>query len=410
MAATQILALDIGSANIKAIVGEIRKDGKLALLDALRFPSRGLRKGLVDDVTDLTSAISQVFIELRQNYPEVQKNIFLNIGNAHAKVQSSRGIVAVSRADYQIYKDDIARVVQAAQAINLPPNRTIVHLINQEFLVDNVGDIRDPLGMVGSRLEVNTLIVDAFEPAVKSLVRAVETAGGEIAGLIFGPLASSQSILTRNQKDLGVALVDVGFGTTGLAVYEEGKLIDVAVFPVGASNVTNDLAIGLKVSIEAAEAIKCTFASALAKEVGAREMIDLRKIDPRAKGAATRRFIGEITEMRLSEIFEFVQNELKRIGKAGRLPAGVVLVGGGAKLPGMVELARQELRLPSQIGEPDLSGLELPNGELAIRVEEPEFACALGLILWSHNQSLAAPRKPSGVSGALRKLFDQFLP
>ena len=293
MAANKILALDIGSTNIKAIVGEIAKDGKLTILDVFRLPSRGIRKGLVSDQMELTSAVNQAFVEIRRNHPDVQKNIFLNIGNAHARVQPSRGIVAVSRADYQIYRDDIQRVIQASQAVNLPPNRQIIHLINQEFVVDNIGDIKDPLGMVGSRLEVNSLIIDAFEPALKSLVKAVETAGGQINGLIFGPLASSQSILTRNQKDLGVALVDIGFGVTGLAVFEEGKLLDVAVFPVGASNVTNDLAVGLKISLEAAEVIKCSFGSALAREVPARETLDLRKIDPRARGTATRRFVAE---------------------------------------------------------------------------------------------------------------------
>lgn len=253
------------------------------------------------------------------------------------------------------------------------------------------------------------MIVDAFEPAVKALTKAVETAGGDVAGLIFGPLASSHSVLSKNQKDLGVVLVDVGCGTTSMSVYEEGKLLHVGVFPVGASNITNDLAIGLKVSIEAAEAIKCSFGSALAKDVPAREMVDLRKIDPRARGGASRRFIGEIIEARLTELFEFVHNDLKRIGKVGRLPAGVVIVGGGAKLPGMIDLVRQELRLPAQIGSPDFTHLEIPQGEIAMKAEDPEFACALGLLMWARDHS-EKPKTKYGASGTFQKLMDYFMP
>lgn len=409
MSGNQILALDVGSANIKAAVGELKKDGKLALLSLFKMPSRGMRKGMVDDSVEAASAINQTLGEVRKSHGDVHKNIYLNIGSAHAKSQVSRGIVAVSRADYEIYQDDVARVVQAAQAVNLPPNRMIVHAINQEYIVDGVGEIKDPLGMVGNRLEVNSLLVDAFSPAVKNLVKCVETVGGGITELVFGPYASCHGVVSKNQKDLGVAMVDIGFGTTAVGVYEDGRLISLNVFPVGAGHITNDLAIGLKVSIEAAEAVKLSFGAALSKDVPVREIIDLKKIDPRTKNTVSRRFIAEIIEVRLAEIFEFINNELKRIGRSGRLPVGVVLAGGGAKLAGVTDLAKQELKLPAQIGIPDLSGVDLPNGELAIRAEDPEFACAIGLLMYA-NEKRERAAKGLIFGGKLKRIIDYFMP
>lgn len=404
-----LLALDVGSAHIKSLVGEIKRDGTVSLISLFKMPSRGMRKGFVSDIAEATSALNQALIEVKKIYPAAHKNIFLNIGNAYAKVQASRGIVAVSRADSEIHYDDIARVEAASQAISMPANRMIVHLINQEYVVDGVSGIKNPLGMVGNRLEVQSMIVDAFEPAVKDLTRAVETASGEVAGLIFGPLASSYSVLSKNQRDLGVVLVDIGSGTTSMSVYEEGNVVYLGVFPVGASNITNDMAIGLKVSIEAAEAIKCSFGVALAKDIPARDMIDLKKLDPRARSVVSRRFVGEIIEPRLAEMFEFVNNELKRIGKAGRLPAGVVLVGGGAKLPGVIDLARQELKLPAQIGAPDLSRLDIPQGEVAMKVEDPEYACAIGLLMWAAEQNRIEKHAWSA-GDIFKKIANYFMP
>ena len=217
-----------------------------------------------------------------------------------------------------------------------------MHAITKEFVVDGIGDIRDPLGMSGNRLEVNSLIIDAFGPSIKNLTKCVEMAGVSVGGLIFSPLADSMASLSKNQKDLGVALVDVGFGTTSLCVYEENKLIHCAVFPVGSGNITNDLAIGLKTSVESAEAVKLTYGSANLKGASGREQVDLKKIDPDTRSNVSRRFIAEIIEVRLAEIFEFVNNELKIIGKASQLPVGVVLVGGGCKLSGIVDFVKEE--------------------------------------------------------------------
>ncbi|OGY64526.1 MAG: cell division protein FtsA [Candidatus Harrisonbacteria bacterium RIFCSPLOWO2_02_FULL_41_13b] len=399
-----IVGLDIGSQNIKAAVAELRKDGKPYLIRVFKSPSEGIRKGTIAEVGEATRSISHVLSEVKKISKSAIKNIYLGVGSHDSKVLFSKGVAAVSRANSEIYKDDIDRVIEASRAIKDINNRMMLHLITQEFIVDGVGDIRDPIGMIGNRLEVNSLIIDAFEPAIKNITRCVEIAGGDVAGLIFSPLASSRSVLTKNQKELGVVLIDIGFGKTSISVYEENKLLHTAIFPVGSGNVTNDLAIGVKSSIVAAEMIKFSFGSALAKDVPSREMIDFKKIDPAARGTVSRRFIAEIIEMRLAEIFEFVNNELKRIGRSGQLPAGAVLVGAGAKIPAIVDLAKQELGLSVQVGVPDVSGFNL-GAELSVQIEDPEFACVVGLV----GMGLDKTEVPAGQSFLPRNFFRNLL-
>ncbi|MDD5430821.1 MAG: cell division protein FtsA [Candidatus Pacebacteria bacterium] len=386
MSQNHIVGLDIGTSSLKAVIAEIKKDGQLSLVKVLQFPSAGMKKGNADDLPDLVRSLNQILPEIKNVSKKSLKNIFLNVCNSDARIQSSRGIVAVSRADFEIHKDDIDRVVQASQAINLPPNRMVLHSITKEFTVDDVEGIRDPLGMVGNRLEVDSSVIDVFAPKVKDLTKSVEMAGAGIGGLIFSPLADARSVLSRNQKDLGVVLIDIGFGTTTMCVYEENRLIHIAVLPIGAGNITNDLAIGLRTEVGTAEMIKLSFGSAISKGISARDTVDVRKIDPNSAVSTSRKFIAEIIEERLAEIFEFVNNELKSIDKNSKLPAGAVLVGGGAKIPGITELARQELHLSTKLGIPDTSQIEVTSGELNVQVENPEFACALGLVLWAYDR------------------------
>lgn len=402
MSDNYITGLDIGASSIKALVGKVNDNGQVSVLKVFKFPSSGMRKGVVDDFSEMTKSISQIFGAIKNFSRQALKNIYVNIESCDIHTQFSRGIVAVSRADFEIRKDDIDRAVQASQSVKLLSNRTVLHAIVKEYIVDGISDIRDPLGMIGNRLEVDSLIIDVFDPAIKNLTKCVEVAGGNVGGLIFSPLASARSVLSKNQKDLGVVLVDIGFSTTGICVYEENKLIHAAVLPVGSGNVTNDLAIVLKTSIVAAEAIKLSFGTALAKEVSSKEIIDLRKIDSSAKNTTTKKRVAEIVETRLAEIFEFVNNELKSIGKAGQLPGGVMLVGGGSKIAGIVDLAKQELKLPAQIGIPETSSLEIGSGELNLQVEDPEFACSAGLMLWGSE-------KCSGGGDSFKNWFDRLI-
>ncbi|MBU4348496.1 cell division protein FtsA [Patescibacteria group bacterium] len=402
MTENYITGLDIGASSIKAVVGQINNEGKVSILRVFNVPSAGMRKGRIDDFSEMTRSLNYMFGEIKGFSRQALKNIYVNFESCDVHTQFSRGIVAVSRADSEIHKDDVDRAIEASQAVKLLPNRTVLHAIIKEYIVDGIGDIRDPLGMVGNRLEVNSFIIDVFDPAIKNLNKCVEMAGGTVSGLIFTPLASAQSVLSKNQKDLGVVLVDIGFGTTNVCIYEENKLLHAAVLPIGSGNVTNDLAIILRTSVVAAEAIKLSFGSALAKGASGRETIDLKKIDPNAKNATTKKKVAEIIETRFEEIFEFVNKEIKSIGKAGQLPIGAVLVGAGSKIPGIVDLAIQELKLPCQIGIPETSSLDVESGELNLQIEDPELACAVGLLLWGSEKHM-----PNGIK--FRGWFDYLI-
>ncbi len=405
-----ILGLDVGSHSIKAVVAELKKNGQLSLLKILKMPSAGLRRGIVEDMAEATRALNQVFAEVKQVSKSAHKNIYLGVASTDFRSQLSKGIVAVSRADSEIHKDDIDRAIDASQAIKLPANRMIVHSVTRAFVVDDITDVADPLGMIGSRLEVSSLIIDALAPGIKNLMRCVEGAGGSISSLIFNPLAVSRSVLSRNQRDLGVVTIDIGFGKTGVSIYEENKLLHTAVSPVGSGHATNDLAIGLKTSIPAAENIKLTLGSATAKDVPAREQVDLTKYDPVAKNSVTRRFISEVLEARFAEIMEYVNNEFKHIGKSARLPAGAILLGGGSKIPGIVDLAKQELRLSVQVGFPNTSEFEVQNAELISRSEDPEMACAFGLVLWGKDKMTGEDSSGGMKFNWLKKIFKVFIP
>ncbi|MGC9599443.1 MAG: cell division protein FtsA [Minisyncoccia bacterium] len=403
-----VTGLDLGTSSVKVAVAE-RRDGKPALVHVQKVPCYGMRKGAIVEMSEVSQAVSRALAGAKKVSKSALKNVYISIGTPQAKMQSSRGIVAVSRADAEIYQDDIDRAVRASQAVNLPQNRTIIHTLVKEFVVDGVGEIADPLGLSGSRLEVQSLIIDAFSPHIKNLIRAVELGGGEVSGLVFGPLVAARAALSKRQRDLGTALVDIGFGTTGLSVYEEGKLVDVAKFPVGAGNISNDLAVGLKIPVDAAEEIKLHYGYAFPKDVGSKESIDLKKFLPEAKNTVSRRFAAEIIASRLEEIFDLVNDELKLFQKFGELPGGAVLVGGGAKLPGITDLAKQEMKLSSQIGFSVSDEWESSGGPFKEFLEDPEFVNAFGLVLWGVDGE-GWSKEGSSSSFSLRKIIRYFTP
>lgn len=407
MASNFITGLDVGTSAIKAVVAE-SKGAKPVLRAVFKEPSAGLRRGAIVDLAEASQSVNKVISEIKKISKAAAKNIYLNIGTPQVKAQPSRGIVAVSRADAEIYQDDIDRAIKASEAVNLAPNRTVIHNVTREFIVDGVADITDPLGLSGNRLEVQSLIIDAFSPHVKSLIRTVELSGGEIGGLVFGPLVASRSALSKSQKNLGAVLIDMGFGTTGMSVYDENKLVGVAKFPLGAGNISNDIAVGLKISVDAAENLKLHYGCALASEVGHKESIDVKKFSSGAKGMVSRRFVAGIIEARLAEIFEFINNELKLLDGRGRLPGGVVLVGGGAKMPGLTELVKQELKLSCQIGMALADEWEGESHNFGEFLEDPEFVTASGLVLWGIDNEGWQKRRFSGLT--FRNAVQYFMP
>lgn len=417
-----LTALDIGSYKIKALLTEISKDGKPSLIDVLEEYSQGVRKGEIVDINEASVPLGRIFEKIKAKQKAALKNIFVNVGGANIKCQNSRGIVAVSRADNEISQDDIDRVIKASQAIKLSPNRMILHNITREYIIDGISDVREPLGMSGTRLEVDSLVIDAFSFNVKNILNLIESLGGSVSGLVYNPLAASRSILTKGSKDLGVVLIDIGAGTTSLSVYEEGKLIHAVSFPVGSSNITNDLAIGLKCSVALAEIIKILFGKVNPGEVLTKEKItaeevfkksgfEISSLDKNFKSNISARFVAEVIESRLEEIFEFVNGELKIIDKRGQLPAGAILCGGGAKMPGIVDLAKKELKISSDIGLPETKKLEIDNRDFENTINnEPEFATVSGLLYYGMDQYLKEGNWPIGEDFSLKKILKYFLP
>lgn len=382
-----ITGLDIGSGNIKMLVAEIKNNGRLLVLAAFKQPSAGFRRGALADFDEAVISLRNAVADVRRISPKAVKNVYVNVNGANIKSCLSKGVAGVARADSEIRRDDIEKAIQSSRAVNLPSkNYIVLHNITREFFVDGLGGIQDPLGMTGTRLEVNSLVIGAFSPIVNNLTKCLERNGIGIKGLIFSPLAASEAVLSRQQKDLGVLMVDIGFGTTGLAIYEENKILKALSLPVGASNITNDIAIGLRMAIVAAEKTKLSQGFALAKEISRREVFNLPEIDSSLKGEISKRFLAEIIEARLAEIFEMINNELKGLDHKVDLPAGVVITGGGAKLPGIVDLAKQELKLPVQIGLPELANFDIKDPFFQELISDPEFATAVGLILLGLSQ------------------------
>ncbi len=283
----------------------------------------------------------------------------------------------MSKSDGEIREEDVERVIEAAQAVATPPNYEILHVIPRSFTVDNQKGIKDPIGMTGIRLEVDAQIIQGLTSQIKNLTKCIYRTGIDIDDLVVGVLASSESVLTKKQKDLGVAILNIGGSTTSLLVFEEGDVLHSAILPVGASHITNDIAIGLRTSIDLAEKIKVEYGSALPGEINKREEINLGEIDSREEGIVSQKHVAEIIEARCEEIFKMADKELQQIDRSGLLPAGVVLTGGGSKLTGLIEVAKKEFKLPAALGYP----LDLGTTPVD-KVNDLNFSTAIGLLYW----------------------------
>ncbi|MBI5530424.1 MAG: cell division protein FtsA [Candidatus Doudnabacteria bacterium] len=372
-----IVGLDIGTACVRVVQAKLdQATGSFSVIGASEVASSGMRRGVVVDIEESVSAISSALekVERMTGVPVASANI--SVGGNHISSISSHGVIAVSRADGEITENDIIRCIDASQAISIPQNKEVLHVFPKTFTLDGQTGIKDPLGMTGIRLEVDTIIVQAGLPFVKNLSRSVMQAGLEIDDMVLAPCAAAESVLNKRQKDLGVCLVDLGAGTTSIAVYEEGDLLHTVVLPIGSMHITNDIAIGLRCSIETAEKVKLLYGHSDPKAIDKDEEIDLSKLDPSEDQATSRAYVAEIIEARLEEIFRHVNSELKKIQRDGKLPSGIVLTGGGSKLPGTVEFAKKHLHLPTVMGRPQNVSTVID------RVDDPNFATAVGLILW----------------------------
>lgn len=401
-----LVGLDIGSANVRVCIGKVDPEKQLPSIVGIgEHLANGIRKGMIVDLEEAVSSISGALEKAERMVGSAVESAFVSVSGEQISSQTSKGVIAVAKADGEITEDDVTRAIEAAQAVSMPPNQEILHIIPRAFNVDDQKGIKDPVGMTGVRLEVEALIIYAASNLIKNSTKAIFRAGVDIQDLVLAPLAASQSVLTKRQKELGCVLIDIGGGTTGVAVFEEGDLLHTAILPIGGTHISNDIAIGLRTSVEVAEKVKVEYGFANPTEVDQSEEIDLSKIDPAEEETVSKKHIAEIIEARLSEIFEMVDRELRKLRRSGKLPAGIIVTGAAAKMPGLIDIAKRELKLPVQVGFPK----ELP---FAVdKIDDPAWATAVGLVLWAsdlQNRSGTSGRGLKAIGGTLGKVRNWF--
>jgi cell division protein FtsA len=370
-----VTGLDIGTYSIKALVAQ-KKGKDWEVLSYAEIPSFGLRKGAVVNVEETAKNVQMIMSGVEKDCNRRISSVSVNIGGNHLYVTPSDGIISVSRADQRISKEDIERVLQATKAINIPHNEEVLDVFPKEFIIDDQKGIKEPEGLTGIRLEAKVLLLCYWQTYFINLTQAVLNSKLQINDIVPSPLAAAKAVLTPQQKELGVALIDIGAATTSLAVFEEGELIHLAVFPIGSANITNDIAIGLRTEVQIAESIKkqhgtCMFAKT-DKDKKDQSKKKIEVFDKSSSLNFTKKNLVDIIEPRVSEILDLIQKELKKIGRQELLPGGVVLTGGGAKIPRIKELTRETLKLACEIGIPkQIIGLE----------EDPSLATVAGLAM-----------------------------
>jgi len=403
-----IFGLDVGTSNIKSVVGEILPNLPLQIISANISPSSGVRRDQVFDIEDTAESIQKNIEEVEEKIGEKIPGFICSIGGPHIKSIVSRGVVAVSRANGEVSDEDIDRVIKAAEAVSLPSNKEIIHTIPREFVVDKERGIKDPRGMHGVRLEVECNVIFGSSVYINNLIKAVEGSGSTVENLVFSTLAGATAVLSKRQKELGVLVLDLSGGSTGMCVFEEQTLLSSSVLPVGASHITNDIAIAFQLPIDIAEKLKIKYGAAESKNILNKEKIQLKELGGEER-VISRKKLVEVIEARNLEILELVNKELRKIGREKLLPAGVVLIGGGAKMPGMEELVKAKLHLPCQIGFPkEVEGI-------VDKIDDPSFATVVGLLLWQLKEEREEGRFQRKFQigkklSKIKKWFEELLP
>jgi len=380
MAENVITGVDIGSSSIRIAVAQSvpSEKGKpsLHVIGAISVPSEGVHKGSISSMEDAVSSVSAA-LERAERMTGVPVNrAWVSIAGHHILVQESHGVVGASRTDGEIQESDVERVIEAARTVATPSNYEILHVIPTSFTVDGQQGIKDPVGMNGIRLEVDAVIIQTLASHIKNLTKSVYRTGLEIDDLVFSPLAIAEVVLTPRQRELGACVVDIGASTTTLAVFEEGDMLHTAVLPIGGDHITNDVAIGLRTSLEVSEQVKVKLGHSIPDEVPKKDVFSLRDFGSSEDESVKRQFVSEIIEARVEELFEAIDDELRKIDRSGMLPVGVVLTGGSTRLPGIVEVAKRVLRLPATIGVPSSVSSVIDEAH------DASFATAVGLCAW----------------------------
>ena len=405
-----VVGLDIGTTKVCTVIAKINEQQELEILGVGNAPSRGLRKGVVINIENTAASISQALEKAEIQAGMEVKGAYIGISGAHIEGINSKGVIAVTNKNQGITQADVDRVIDAATAVVIPVDREVIHIIPQEFIVDNQDGIKDPVGMDGIRLEVIGHIITAAATSVNNMIKSVNKAGFEALDIVLEPLASAQSVLTEEEKELGVMLVDIGGGTTDYIIFEEGSLRYTGVIPLGGNHITNDIAYGLKTPSSSAEEIKIKYGAAVEDFIDEYEEIEVPGLGGRSPRSDSRRFLVEIMQARLDEILSLVNEELEQTGERSFLAGGVVLTGGVSQIPYIADLAADVFQLPVRLGKPlGVKGLK-------DIVDNPIFSTAVGLTLYAQDnlpklgfaEKKQEEKKAEPFLGKIKSWFDEF--
>jgi cell division protein FtsA len=373
-----IVGLDIGTSKIVAIVAELQPEGTLKVIGLGQHVSRGLKKGVVVNIESTMQSIQRALEEAELMADCKINNVYTGIAGSHIKSLNSHGMVKIK--DAEVSQMDVDRVVETARAIALPADQQILHILTQEFIIDGQEDVREPLGMSGMKLEVKVHIVTGAVAAAQNIVKCIKRCGIEVSDLILQPLASSLAVLTEDEKELGVCLVDIGGGTTDIAVFKQGAIRHTAVVPIAGDQMTNDVAVAFRTPTQAAEEIKIKHGCALRQLADPREIVEVPGVDGRDPRQLSVQTLAEVLEPRVVELYELVLNELRRSGMEEMIASGIVITGGSAMMRGMVELGEEIFHMPVRLGMPRYVG------GLSEVISNPRYATGVGLVLMGKQQ------------------------
>ena len=393
-----IVGLDIGTSKVVAIVGEVQDDGELEVIGFGSHPSRGLKRGVVVNIEATVNSIQRAVEEAELMAGCEIQSVYTGIAGSHVRSLNSHGIVAIR--DREVGRSDVERVIDAARAVAIPADQRILHVLPQEFIIDGQEGIRDPIGMSGVRLEARVHMVTGAASAAQNIVKCVQRCGLEVEDIVLEQLASSHAVLTDDEKELGAALVDIGGGTTDIAVFHDGAIKHTAVIPIAGDQVTNDIAISLRTPTQYAEEIKIKYACALSQLANSDETIEVPSVGDRPPRRLARQTLAEVVEPRYEELFTLISNELRRSGFEEMIAAGIIITGGSAKMEGAVDLAEEVFHMPVRLGLPQyVRGL----GEI---VRNPIHATGVGILLYARNKGEQQAAETT-VRGNLREIWER---
>ncbi len=401
-----IVGLDIGTSKVLAIVGEVSSSGEVEVIGVGHHPSRGMKKGVVVNIESTVQSIQRAVEEAELMAGCQIHSVFAGIAGSHINSFNSHGIVAIK--DKEVGPSDVERVIEAARALAIPTDQKVLHILPQEFIIDKQEGVREPIGMCGVRLEAKVHIVTGAVSAAQNIIKCVRRCGLEVDDIILEQLASSMSVLTEDEKELGVCLVDIGGGTTDISVFTEGAIRHTAVIPIAGDQVTNDIAVALRTPTQFAEEIKKKYGCALTQLAKADETIEVPSVGERPPRKLARQTLAEVVEPRIEELFGLILAELRRSGFEDLVGSGIVLTGGSSKMEGMVELAEEVFHMPVRIGIPQYVG------GLSGVVHNPIFATGVGLVLYGarsrvgRNYSMHTRSSQAGLKNVLGKMKSWF--